>query len=49
MHYPFPPLLAEICRQVEEAVGVRFNHCMLNWYGDGQVYIGSVAKPAGAD
>nr|XP_019046099.1 hypothetical protein I302_04839 [Kwoniella bestiolae CBS 10118]OCF25029.1 hypothetical protein I302_04839 [Kwoniella bestiolae CBS 10118] len=40
MHYPFPPILETIRKQLEEELGVRFNHCMLNRYDDGSVYIG---------
>ncbi|WVF71635.1 hypothetical protein IAT40_006443 [Kwoniella sp. CBS 6097] len=40
MHYPFPPILAEIRQRLEGELGVRFNHVMLNRYDDGSVYIG---------
>ncbi|KAG8898216.1 hypothetical protein FRB99_007593 [Tulasnella sp. 403] len=40
MHHPYPPLLQDIQTQVEQALGVSFNHVMLNRYDDGSVYIG---------
>ena len=40
MSYTYPPLLREIQDQVERLLGVEFNHCMLNSYEDGSVYIG---------
>lgn len=44
MHHPFPPLLEEIAARLcsDDCLGsdVRFNHAMLNRYGDGSVYIG---------
>ncbi|KAN0066404.1 hypothetical protein ACQY0O_000498 [Thecaphora frezii] len=44
MHSPFPPLLNHIasllCRDDCLGPEVRFNHCMLNRYDDGSVYIG---------
>lgn len=42
MNHPFPPPLAEMQERLEEALGVKFNHCMLNRYDDGGVYIGYV-------
>lgn len=36
MKYEYPPLLAEIQKHVEERLGVTFNHCMLNFYEDGE-------------
>lgn len=42
MHYPFPPILETIRGRLEEELGVRFNHVMLNRYDDGSIYIGSV-------
>lgn len=40
MVYEYPPLLREIQDIVERATGTKFNHCMLNYYEDGDVYIG---------
>ncbi|KAG9051477.1 hypothetical protein FS837_006653 [Tulasnella sp. UAMH 9824] len=40
MHYPYPPILQEIQKAVENELGVSFNHVMLNRYDDGTVYIG---------
>ncbi|WWC93990.1 hypothetical protein V866_000828 [Kwoniella sp. B9012] len=40
MHHPFPAILEEIRDRLERDLGVRFNHCMLNRYDDGNVYIG---------
>jgi hypothetical protein len=40
MHHPFPPVLASMQAMLEDKLGVRFNHCMLNRYDDGTVYIG---------
>ena len=40
MQYPYPEFLMEIQTRVEKAVGVTFNHVMLNRYEDGTVYIG---------
>ncbi|EPQ31993.1 uncharacterized protein PFL1_00191 [Pseudozyma flocculosa PF-1] len=44
MHAPFPPLLNHIASLLssDDCLGseVRFNHCMLNRYDDGKVYIG---------
>lgn len=44
MHSPFPPLLNEIASLIstDACLGseVRFNHCMLNRYDNGSVYIG---------
>lgn len=40
MCYEYPSLLREIQDEVENLLGVRFNHCMLNYYDDGSVYIG---------
>ncbi|WWC89518.1 uncharacterized protein L201_004442 [Kwoniella dendrophila CBS 6074] len=40
MNYPFPPVLDKIRKQLETELGVKFNHCMLNRYDDGSVYIG---------
>ncbi|GAA6001998.1 alpha-ketoglutarate-dependent dioxygenase AlkB family protein [Rhodotorula paludigena] len=40
MHYEYPPLLRTIQDLVEMKLGVTFNHCMLNLYEDGNVYIG---------
>lgn len=36
-----PPILQEIQRYVEDKLHTSFNHCMLNRYDDGSVYIGS--------
>ncbi|KAF8149091.1 hypothetical protein B0H34DRAFT_668001 [Crassisporium funariophilum] len=41
MQYTYPPLLRTIQDQVEDHLGVRFNHVMLNLYEDGSVYIGN--------
>ncbi|RDB26076.1 DNA oxidative demethylase ALKBH2 [Hypsizygus marmoreus] len=41
MHYEYPPLLRQIQDEVEEKLGVTFNHVMLNLYEDGSVYIGN--------
>ncbi|WWC70391.1 uncharacterized protein I206_104341 [Kwoniella pini CBS 10737] len=40
MNYPFPPILDKIRERLERDLSVRFNHCMLNRYDDGSVYIG---------
>ncbi|SYW76685.1 uncharacterized protein UBRO2_01522 [Ustilago bromivora] len=44
LHAPFPPLLDHIASllSTDECLGseVRFNHCMLNRYDDGSIYIG---------
>ncbi|KIO25140.1 hypothetical protein M407DRAFT_244158 [Tulasnella calospora MUT 4182] len=40
MHYPYPSILQEIQKAVEEELGVSFNHVLLNRYDDGTVYIG---------
>ena len=40
MHYPFPPVLEKMRETLELVLGVKFNHCMLNRYDDGSVYIG---------
>lgn len=44
LHAPFPPLLNHIASLLSSAdcLGeeVRFNHCMLNRYDDGSIYIG---------
>lgn len=42
-HSPFPPLLEEIRRRVQDRLGVEFGTCMLNRYEDGGVYIGCVS------
>ncbi|SCZ96108.1 BZ3500_MvSof-1268-A1-R1_Chr8-1g10010 [Microbotryum saponariae] len=39
IRYDYPPVLSEIQKMVEEVLGVSFNHCMLNLYEDGKVYI----------
>ncbi|GLB37902.1 putative 2OG-Fe(II) oxygenase superfamily protein [Lyophyllum shimeji] len=41
MKYEYPPLLRRIQDEVEERLGVKFNHVMLNLYEDGSVYIGN--------
>lgn len=41
MKYEYPPLLRTIQDMVETKLGVTFNHCMLNSYQDGTVYIGN--------
>jgi hypothetical protein len=43
MHHPFPDVLEVIRERLELALGVKFNHVMLNRYEDGSVYIGWVA------
>ncbi|CAE6385282.1 unnamed protein product [Rhizoctonia solani] len=40
LHTDYPPALRKIQDQVEEQLGVTFNHVMLNKYEDGSVYIG---------
>ncbi|KAF8730025.1 2OG-Fe(II) oxygenase superfamily, partial [Rhizoctonia solani] len=40
LHTEYPPALRKIQDQVEEQLGVTFNHVMLNKYEDGSVYIG---------
>ncbi|CAE6418864.1 unnamed protein product [Rhizoctonia solani] len=40
LHTDYPPALRTIQDQVEEQLGVTFNHVMLNKYEDGSVYIG---------
>ena len=40
MRYPFPPVLEAMRELLEGSLGVKFNHCMLNRYDDGSVYIG---------
>jgi hypothetical protein len=40
MNHPFPPVLETIRIRLEDELGVRFNHVMLNRYGDGNIYIG---------
>ncbi|ORY32538.1 hypothetical protein BCR39DRAFT_376294 [Naematelia encephala] len=40
MHYPFPPVLETMRESLENELGVKFNHVMLNRYDDGSVYIG---------
>lgn len=44
MHSPFPPLLEQIAARLatKDCLGeeVKFNHCMLNMYEDGNIYIG---------
>ncbi|KAJ1308296.1 hypothetical protein OPQ81_004010 [Rhizoctonia solani] len=40
LHTNYPPALQVIQAQVEEQLGVTFNHVMLNKYEDGNVYIG---------
>ncbi|KAL1413588.1 hypothetical protein Q8F55_001363 [Vanrija albida] len=40
VHYPLPPALRAMASRVEDALGVQFNHVMLNRYDDGGVYIG---------
>ncbi|GAK62519.1 DNA methylase [Moesziomyces antarcticus] len=44
LHAPFPPLLNHIASLIssDDCLGseVRFNHCMLNRYEDGSIYIG---------
>ena len=46
MHYPFPAPIERMREKLEQELGVRFNHVMLNRYDDGEVYIGSVAPSA---
>ncbi|RXK38521.1 hypothetical protein M231_04153 [Tremella mesenterica] len=40
MHHPFPPILETMRQRLEQELGVKFNHCMLNRYDSGDVYIG---------
>ncbi|EKD02568.1 hypothetical protein A1Q2_03164 [Trichosporon asahii var. asahii CBS 8904] len=47
VHVPFPPVVVRICEKVEEKLGEKFNHVLLNRrlqadlsYDDGSVYIG---------
>lgn len=46
VHYPLPPALRAMVSRVEAALGVQFNHVMLNRYDDGSVYIGYVGSAA---
>ncbi|SCV67206.1 BQ2448_5852 [Microbotryum intermedium] len=41
MQYDYPPILSKIQKMVEQELGASFNHCMLNLYEDGKVYIGN--------
>ncbi|KAF9477711.1 hypothetical protein BDN70DRAFT_914008 [Pholiota conissans] len=41
MKYQYPPVLKEIQDRVEDQLGVKFNHVLLNLYEDGSVYIGN--------
>ncbi|KIM37334.1 hypothetical protein M413DRAFT_448620 [Hebeloma cylindrosporum] len=41
MRYQYPTVLRQIQDEVEEMLGVKFNHVMLNLYEDGTVYIGN--------
>lgn len=41
MSSEYPPALLRIQELVEEQLGVKFNHVMLNRYDDGKVYIGN--------
>jgi hypothetical protein len=40
VHSPLPAALARMQARVEDALGVVFNHVLLNRYEDGGVYIG---------
>jgi len=40
LHSDYPPVLSAIQLAVEDKLGVKFNHVMLNRYGTGDVYIG---------
>lgn len=40
MNYPYPDVLTRMQERLEEELGVKFNHCMLNRYDDGSVMIG---------
>ncbi|EJT51973.1 hypothetical protein A1Q1_06779 [Trichosporon asahii var. asahii CBS 2479] len=47
VHVPFPPVVERVCEKVEEKLGEKFNHVLLNRrlqadlsYDDGSVYIG---------
>lgn len=40
MNYPLPAVLETIRLRLEDELGVRFNHVMLNRYDDGNIYIG---------
>lgn len=44
MHHPFHPILEKMRVQLEQGLGVKFNHVMLNRYDDGSVYIGYVGE-----
>ncbi|KAK4697857.1 hypothetical protein P7C70_g8152, partial [Phenoliferia sp. Uapishka_3] len=41
MQYEYPKVLRDIQSRVEKLLGVTFNHCMLNLYENGTVYIGN--------
>ncbi|KAK4056064.1 hypothetical protein OIO90_002795 [Microbotryomycetes sp. JL221] len=42
MQYDYPPVLKQMQQEIESRLGgVKFNHCMLNLYEDGKVYIGN--------
>lgn len=43
MRYDYPPLLREIQDLVEERLGIKFNHCMLNNYENGKSSLGCVS------
>lgn len=40
VHYPLPPAVGVMMARVADALGVVFNHVLLNRYDDGGVYIG---------
>ncbi|KAK4684788.1 hypothetical protein P7C73_g5381, partial [Tremellales sp. Uapishka_1] len=40
MHHPFPAPLEIIRERLERELDVKFNHCMLNLYENGDIYIG---------
>ncbi|GAA6010529.1 hypothetical protein JCM11491_006982 [Sporobolomyces phaffii] len=41
MQHEYPPLLRKIQDMIEAKLGVKFNHCMMNRYENGSVYIGN--------
>ncbi|TIB00875.1 hypothetical protein E3P81_03297 [Wallemia ichthyophaga] len=38
--YPFPAVINRIAKRLREVCGVDFTHCMVNYYADGDTYIG---------
>lgn len=39
VHVPFPPVVKRICEKVEERLGERFNHVLLNRYVFSRLYL----------